>query len=104
MYGNISYKDAKGLRVAFKINSKGYIYIMTMQGIKKAFKVMQAEKECNQTQLGERIGMSKANFSIMINKKDYRVFGDVAKIANALNYDVKLIFVDRETGKEIECE
>ena len=78
--------------------------MMTMQGIKKAFKVMQAEKECNQTKLGERLGMSKANFSLMIHKKDYRVFGDVMRIADALGYDTKISFVDRETGKVVDCQ
>ena len=29
---------------------------------------------------------------------------DIIRVADAMGYDVKLCFVDRETGKEIECD
>lgn len=72
--------------------------------VRKGFKRMRLEKDMTQTQVGEKLGMSGSNASRFFLRKDFRVYEDVARVADAMGYDVKLSFVDRETGKEIDCD
>ena len=72
--------------------------------IRKGFKRMQFERDMSQTQVGEKLGMSGANASRYFSRKDFRIYDYIIRVADAMGYDVKLCFVDRETGKEIECD
>lgn len=75
-----------------------------MTDLKKGFKRLLLESDINQTQLGEKLNMTKANVSRLLNKDDFRIYGDIERIADVLNYDVKISFIDRETGKVIDCD
>ncbi len=72
--------------------------------IKKGFKRIQVEKGLNQSQVGELLGMSGANASRFFLRKDFRIYGDISRVADAMGYDVRVVFVDRETGREIDCD
>lgn len=72
--------------------------------IRKAFRRLQLEKDMTQTQLGEKLGMSGANASRFFARKDFRLHEDIIRVADVMGYDVRLGFIDRDTGKEIDCD
>lgn len=75
-----------------------------MLDLKKGFKRLLLESDINQTQLGEKLDMTKANVSRLLNKDDFRIHGDIERIASVLGYSVRLQFIDEETGKVIDCD
>lgn len=72
--------------------------------IPKAFRIMLAVRNLRQYEMGEALGMSKQAISGYLKKKDFRVNADVVKVADILDYDVKLVFTDRESGKQFEID
>lgn len=70
----------------------------------RAFKLLIFERNIKSKEVADKMGMSESNFSKRIGKKDFTLHGDIEAIADVLGYGVKVVFVDRETGKEIEVE
>ena len=74
--------------------------------ITKALKMAMIERNMKQVDVANRIFTSensKNTFNNLLRRNDYKL-NDIIKIAGVLDYDVKLQFVDRNTGKKIEVE
>lgn len=63
-------------------------------------RMMQAIRNVNETETAELIGTSRQNFSKKI-KRDNIGIDTIEFIANALGFDMEIVFTDRETGKKI---
>jgi transcriptional regulator with XRE-family HTH domain len=72
-----------------------------MVDFKHGIERVKTEKRITQRELGELLGMAESNASRFFKKNDPRLYGDICKIADALGYNVELVFVDKETGKRI---
>lgn len=78
---------------------------MILTNIKKAYKRLLLERGMMQTELAARLGWTDSNCYNRINKvQGMNRMMDIERIADAMGYDVKVVFVDRENGKEIEVE
>ena len=72
--------------------------------ITKTIKRLILEKGYKQIEIAEKLGITKSNFNNLIHKTDFKLFNDIVKIANAIGYDVKISFVDQDTGKIIDAD
>jgi len=73
--------------------------------ITKAFKMIMLDKNLKQYEVGQRLGIKdRQPFNRLIQKNDELRVSEVLKIADGLCCDVKLTFVDKETGKEWQCD
>ena len=75
-----------------------------MINFKRGLERIKAERGINQKDIGEKLGLSDANISRLLSKKDFRIHKDIEKIADALGYDLELYFVDRKSKKRIACD
>lgn len=71
--------------------------------ISKTIKVLCTIRDTNVTQLGSLLGLSRENIHAQIKRDNFKL-SDIEKMADSLNYDVKISFIDRETKKEIEAD
>lgn len=78
---------------------------MVLTNLKKAYKRLILERGMMQNDVARKLGWTSSNLYNRINKEQgmQRVM-DIERIAGAMGYDVKVVFVDRETGKQIEVE
>ncbi|MBD5499092.1 MAG: helix-turn-helix domain-containing protein [Lachnospiraceae bacterium] len=65
----------------------------------KIIKMILAYKDLNISSLAEKLETSRPNLSQKI-KRDNFSEKELQDIATALNCDLKIMFVDRDTGKE----
>ncbi len=72
--------------------------------VKKGIQRLLTERGITQGKLGSMLGKTKANTSRYMQRDDFRLTSDICKIADVLGYDVRLQFVDRETGRIIDCD
>jgi DNA-binding Xre family transcriptional regulator len=71
--------------------------------LNKVFKKMMIDKEVKQIDLADSLGLSKENFHAQLRRNNFRIT-DIIKIADILNYDVNLQFIDRDTNRIIDVE
>ena len=77
--------------------------------ITKALKMLMLDRNMKQIDVASRFYSSETNsnskntFNNMLRRNDYKL-NDIMKIASIMDYDVKLQFVDRNTGKVINAE
>jgi phosphoribosylaminoimidazole-succinocarboxamide synthase len=74
--------------------------------ITKALKMLMVDKNIKQVDVASRFydsETSKNTFNNLIRRNDYKL-NDIVKIAGIMDYDVKLQFVDRESGKIIAVD
>ena len=75
--------------------------------ITKSLKMLMLDKDMKQIEVANRFynnetnNSSKNTFNNLLRRNDYKL-NDVIKIAEILDYDVKIQFVDRKTGKMID--
>jgi len=62
------------------------------------------DKRMTQYQLGEKLGMSKTMASHYLSRDDFRINADIARIADALGYDIRLQLIDRQTDDIIDVK
>lgn len=62
--------------------------------ITKAIKLMLTYKDRKNIEVAEGLGYTKQGFSNLLKKNNFKV-SDVEKIANILDYDVEIHFIDR---------
>ena len=67
--------------------------------VSKQIKVLLAYKEINAARLAEKLNCSQANISQKL-KRDNFSENEMRQIAEILNCDLKISFIDRESGKE----
>lgn len=67
--------------------------------VSRQIKSLLAFKESNAAQLAEKLSCTQANISQKF-KRDNFSEKEMREIADALGCDLKISFVDRETGKE----
>lgn len=67
--------------------------------VAKQIKVLLAYKETNAARLAEKLNCSQANISQKL-KRDNFSENEMRQIAEILNCDLKISFIDRESGKE----
>lgn len=67
--------------------------------VSKQIKTLLAYKESNAARLAEQLGCSQANISQKL-KRDNFSEKEMKQIADVLNCDLKITFLDRESGKE----
>jgi len=70
--------------------------------IAKTLKKLMIDKGIKHIEVAEKLGIEKQNFSNKLKVKNFRIT-DVEKIADIIGYDVKLTFIDRETGQTIDA-
>lgn len=75
--------------------------------ITKALKMLMLDRGAKQIDVADKFynhetnNSSKNTFNNLLRRNDYKL-KDIVRIAEILEYDVKLQFVDRKTGKTIE--
>lgn len=69
--------------------------------VAKQLKALLAYKETNAARLAELLNCSQANISQKL-KRDNFSEKEMQQIADILNCDLKITFVDRESGKEFQ--
>ena len=74
-----------------------------MINFKRGIERVKAERGISQKDIGEKLGLSEANISRLLSKKDFRIHKDIEKIADILGYDTELYFIDRKSKKRIPC-
>ena len=72
--------------------------------VKKGIYRMLLEQNKKQSDLGALLNKSSQNVSAYLRRDDLRINNDICRIADALGYDVRLQFVDRKSGKVIDCD
>ena len=73
--------------------------------VTKTFKMIMLEKDLKQYEVGQKIGIKdRQPFNRMLQKNDELRIHEVIKIAEGLCCDVRLSFIDKESGKEWLCE
>ena len=73
--------------------------------ISKTIRKILIDKDMTQGQLIAKLGLtSKQSASYFFNKNDYFITKDIERVADILGFEVKLQFIDRQTGKVIECD
>lgn len=78
---------------------------MVLTNLKKAYKRLILERGIMQNEVARKLGWTSSNLYNRINKEQgMQRLMDIERIADAMGYDVKVVFVDRENGKEIEVE
>ena len=65
----------------------------------KNIKMICGYREMPVSELAKKLNKSTSNFYQMLKRDNFRE-SELSEIANILNCDVKITFVDRETGKE----
>ena len=65
----------------------------------KYIKKVLIDKEIKQVELAEKLNISRASLGGLISRNKMGV-DKLEEIATALNCDVKITFIDKETGKE----
>lgn len=65
----------------------------------KYIKKVLIDKDVKQIELAEKMGISRASLGGLISRNKMGV-DKLEELATALNCDVKITFVDRDTGKE----
>ena len=73
--------------------------------ITKLLKMAMLEKNLKQVEVASRVYDSKnsrVTFNNLLRRNDYRL-EDIIRVADVLDYDVRLQLVDRQTGKIIEA-
>lgn len=63
-------------------------------------KIAVIKRKTTISKLAEKLGISQSNLSNKLSRDNF-TDKELNKIANALNYDYKASFIDRETGEEI---
>jgi len=77
--------------------------------VTKALKMAMVNRNTKQVDVADRFYSSETNsnskntFNNLMRRNDYKL-KDIVKIANILDYDVKLQLVDKNTGKIIDVE
>lgn len=67
--------------------------------IAKQIKALIAYKETSAAELATKLQCSQANISQKLKRDNFRE-SEIKEIAEALGCDFKIVFTDRETGKE----
>lgn len=65
----------------------------------KTIKMIIAYKGTSATETARKIGKSQTNFTQMLSRDNFRE-QDLLAIADALGCELKITWVDKETGKE----
>ena len=65
----------------------------------KYIKKVLIDKDVKQIELAEKMGISRASLGGLISRNKMGV-DKLEELATALNCDVKITFVDKDTGKE----
>ena len=68
--------------------------------ITKAIKTMIVNRDAKHIDVANAIGYTKQGFSNLLKKDNYKL-ADIVKIADALNYDVNITFVDRDGNDNV---
>lgn len=66
--------------------------------MKQAIKAILGYKDMTVVELSRLLGKSQQNFNQMLNRDNFRE-SELSDIATALNCDLVIQFVDRDTGK-----
>lgn len=65
----------------------------------KTIKMIIAYKDTSATETARKIGKSQTNFTQMLSRDNFRE-QDLITIADALGCELKITWIDKETGKE----
>lgn len=65
----------------------------------KYIKKVLIDKDVKQIELAQKMGISRASLGGLISRNKMGI-DKLEELANALNCDVKITFVDKENGKE----
>jgi hypothetical protein len=77
--------------------------------ITKTLKMIMLDRDMKQMDVADRYYTSETNsnskntFNNLLRRNDYKL-NDIIRIADILDYDVRVQFVDRRTGKTIDVE
>jgi transcriptional regulator with XRE-family HTH domain len=65
---------------------------------------MLIDTDTSQTEIADRLQITKQAFNQFLNKQDYRINADIMRIADILGYDTQIAFVNRKTGQKIDAQ
>ena len=65
---------------------------------------MLIDSDTSQTEIANKLEITKQAFNQFLNKQDYRINADIVRIADLLGYDTQLVFVNRKTGQKIDAQ
>lgn len=68
----------------------------------KLIKAAMSARGKTQEETGKLLSMEKSNYNRLIMKNNNLRVCEVEKIAHALNYDISITFIDKDTGRKIE--
>lgn len=72
--------------------------------VSKTLKIIMLDKKLKQYEVGEKLGMEdRRQINRILQRNDLKV-NEIAVIAEAMNCNVKLTFIDNDTGKEWLCD
>lgn len=63
-------------------------------------KLMQTLRNVNITETAKRLGTTRQNLSNKFKRNNLSI-NELKQIANALGFDMEIVFTDRETGKKL---
>lgn len=69
----------------------------------KTFKKIMIDRDIKQTDIADKLGITKQYFNDQLRRNNFRI-GDIEKIADILDCDTRLQFIDRDTGKVVDAE
>ena len=68
--------------------------------ITKRLKMLMVNRGIKQVEVAEQFGMSKNTFNNLLQRNNFKL-NDIEKIASILKYDLKIIFIDRDSKEEL---
>lgn len=71
--------------------------------IAKTLKMLMLDKNIKQVEAAEKFGMGKTTFNNLIQRNNFKL-NDIIEIAEILDCDIKLQFIDKKSGKITEVE
>ena len=72
--------------------------------VTKTFKRIMLDKDMKQVDAAAKMGWDKRPYNRLIQKNDELRIREIITIVDGYNCDIKLSFIDRNTGKEWECD
>ena len=78
---------------------------MVLTDLHKAYKVLQGLAGVTQAGIADSMGVARQNYNKMIRKdQDMQRVKDIGMIADTMGYDVKIVFVNKESGKVVDVD
>lgn len=72
--------------------------------INRTLKKIMIDKDTSVSDIADKLGRSKQAVSNQLKRQINLTVAAIDAVADVLNCDLRITFVDRDTGKEIDCD